>query len=146
MANTAALLGNLLNTKADIKYYTQQSLYWNTKYEANSAKLEKQVGYEEKWEQAFETAMEGSKECKVRGVVYVAKDAGKVSEAQAEAYANAKVSQYNEELSIELADLDIEYDTMVTMYDTLLEEMRAQQESEKTATSTAAQDTGLLQS
>ena len=54
------------------------------------------------------------------------------------------INQYNEELSLELADLDIEYDTMKCMYDTLLEQMRAKKESEKTATSTAAQDTGLL--
>ena len=146
MANTAALLGNLLNTNADINYYTQQSIFCNAKYEANSAKLEKQVKYEEKWEEAFDTAMEGSKECKVSGVTFVQKDQGKVTEATAEAYANAKVDEYNEELSIELADLDIEYDTMVTMYDALLEQMRAQQESEKQATSAAAQDTGLLQS
>ena len=146
MANTAALLGNLLATNADINYYTQQQIFWNAKYEANSEKLGKQVKYEEKWESAFDTAMEGSKECKVGGHVYVQKDQGVVSEAAAEAYANAKVKQYDEELSLELADLDIEYDTMKSMYDTLLEEMRAQQESEKTATSTAAQDTGLLQS
>ena len=52
MANTAALLGNLLNTNADINYYTQQSIFWNAKYEANSEKLQKQVKYEEKWEAA----------------------------------------------------------------------------------------------
>ena len=64
----------------------------------------------------------------------------------ADKYAHAKVKQYNKELSLELADLDIEYCTMKTMYDTMLEELRAQKESEKSATSTAAQDTGLLQS
>ena len=57
-------------------------------------------------------------------------------------YVNKKVT----EIRVELADLDIEYDTMKTMYDTMLEQLRAQKESEKTATSTAAQDTGLLQS
>ena len=145
MANTAALLGNLLCTNADINYYTQQSIYWNAKYEANCAKLEEQVKYEEKWESAFDSAMAGDKECKVGGHVYVRKDQGKVAECDAEAYAHAIVKQYDEELSLELADLDIEYDTMKCMYDTLLEQMRAQQESEKTATSTAAQDTGLLQ-
>ena len=31
MANTAALLLNLLNTRADINYYTQQSIYWNAR-------------------------------------------------------------------------------------------------------------------
>ena len=49
MANTAALLLNLLNTNADINYYTQQSIYWNSKYEANSAMLAKQVKAEESW-------------------------------------------------------------------------------------------------
>ena len=143
MANTAALLGNLLNTNADINYYTQQSIFWNAKMEANSAKLEKQVKYEEKWQNAFDSAIDNTKELKASGIVVQAENQNEVI---ADAYAHAKVKQYDEELSLELADLDIEYDTMVTMYDTMLEELRAQQESEKTATSTAAQDTGLLQS
>ena len=141
MANTAALLGNLLCTNADINYYTQQQIFWNAKYEANSAKLEEQVKYETKWESAFDSAMDATKELKCGGIVV---KEGNQSEYVADAYAHKKVKQYDEELSLELADLDIEYDTMKCMYDTLLEEMRAQQESEKTATSTAAQDTGLL--
>ena len=143
MANTAALLGNLLNTNADINYYTQQSVFWNAKYEANSAKLEKQVKYETKWESAFDSAIDNTSEMHA-GNVKVGK--GNKNEMLADAYAHAKVSKYNEELSLELADLDIEYDSMKTMYDTMLEELRAQKESEKSATSTAAQDTGLLQS
>ena len=143
MANTAALLGNLLNTNADINYYTQQSIFWNAKYEANSAKLSKQVKYEEKWQNAFDSAMNNDKDISAGGFTV---KAGNNNEMLADAYAHAKVKQYDEELSIELADLDIEYDTMVSMYDTMLEQLRAQQESEKTATSTAAQDTGLLQS
>ena len=143
MANTAALLGNLLNTNADINYYTQQSIFWNAKYEANNAKLSKQVKYEEKWQNAFDSAIDNTKDMSASGVTV---KAGNNNEMLADAYAHAKVKQYDEELSIELADLDIEYDTMVSMYDTMLEQLRAQQESEKTATSTAAQDTGLLQS
>ena len=143
MANTAALLGNLLNTNADINYYTQQSIFWNAKYEANSAKLEKQVKYEEKWESAFDSAIDNTKELTAGGIKV---SANNKNEMLADKYAHAKVKQYDEELSLELADLDIEYDTMKTMYDTMLEELRAQKESEKTATSTAAQDTGLLQS
>ncbi len=143
MANTAALLGNLLNTNADINYYTQQQIFWNAKYEANAAKLEKQVKYEEKWESAFDSAIDNTKDLRA-GKITVKEN--NTSEALAEQYAHAKVKEYNEELSLELADLDIEYDTMKTMYDTMLETLRAQQESEKTATSTAAQDTGLLQS
>lgn len=143
MANTAALLGNLLNTNADINYYTQQSIFWNAKYEANSAKLQEQVKYEEKWQSAFDSAIDNTKDLTAGGVT-VRKE--NQNEYIADLYAHAKVKQYSEELSLELADLDIEYDTMKTMYDTMLEELRAQQESEKTATSTAAQDTGLLQS
>ncbi len=143
MANTAALLGNLLNTKADINYYTQQSVFWNAKYEANSAKLQEQVKYEEKWEKAFDSAIDNTKELNVGGIRV---GANNQNEMLADKYAHAKVKQYDEELSLELADLDMEYDTMKTMYDTMLEELRAQQEGEKTATSTAAQDTGLLQS
>ena len=62
MANTAALLGNLLNTNADINYYTQQQIFWNAKYEANSAKLSKQVNAEEKWESKFDDAINNTKE------------------------------------------------------------------------------------
>ena len=145
MANTAALLGNYLTTKADINFYTQESIKWNAKYEANSAKLEKQVKYEEKWQSAFDDAQNADKTCKIGNTTWKEKDKV-LSDADADAYAHAKVKQYDEELSLELAELDMEYDTMKTMYDTLLEEMRAQADSEKTATSTAAQDTGLLQS
>ena len=143
MANTAALLGNLLNTNADINYYTQQQIFWSAKYEANSAKLNKQIKYEEKWESAFDSALDNTRELTAGGITVYE---GNTDEMLADKYAHAKVEQYNEELSLELADLDIEYDTMQTMYETMLESLRAQQEGEKTATSTAAQDTGLLQS
>ena len=141
MANTAALLGKLLNTNADINYYTQQQIFWSNKYEANSAKLAKQTKYETAWESAFDSAMDNTREL-TAGKIKVSK--GNQNEAIAEAYAHAKVDEYNEELSLELADLDIEYDTMQAMYNTLLEKMRKQQETESSATSTAAQDTGLL--
>ena len=42
--------------------------------------------------------------------------------------------------------MDIEYDTMQTMYEAMLEQLRAQKDSENTAVQNAAQDTGLLQS
>lgn len=144
MGNTAASLAHLLNINADINYYTQQSIFWNAKYEANSAKLEEQVKYEEKWQNAFDSACPADKDLKIGGQVWVKE--GNTNEQIADKYAHAKVKQYDEELSLELADLDIEYDTMKTMYDTLLEELRAQKESAKTVTSTNAQDTGLLQS
>ena len=147
MANTAALLGNLLCTNADINFYTQQQIYWSNKYEANAAKLAKQVKYEEKWQDAVEDGTDPDKKIDFKarnGKTWTKEEGVAWDEAYAEKYASAKVKEYNESISLELADLDIEYDTMKCMYDTLLEEMRAQQESEKTATSSAAQDTGLL--
>ena len=174
MANTAALLGTLLNTNADINYYTQQQIFWANKQEANSKKLQKQVQYEDKWESAYDEVYnaDGSKDVKLGAQYYVhkaveAKDgqAGSdmsfvpvnpgtrnitghsVSEDRGKAalaYANAKVQEYSQELSEELAELDIEYDTMKCMYETLLEEMRAQKDTETSATQSAAQDTCLL--
>ena len=143
MANVAALLSQYLNTKADINFYNAVLMEWTRKYEANQEKLEVQVKYCEKWEKAFDSAMYNDRELSCRGVVV-----GKNNEDEriADAYADAKVYQYDEELSEELQDLDVDYDTMKTMYETLLESLRAQAEGEKNATSTAAQDTGLLQS
>ena len=145
MANTAALLLNLLNTNADINYYTQQSIYWSAKYEANSAKLSAQVKAEEKWTSEYDKAKDGSRtsDLKMNGNVFIAKET-EASDCEAIAWADYKVDEYNEELSEELADLDIEYDTMKTMYDSILEIKRARLDSEKNATSNAAQDTGLL--
>ena len=76
MANTAALLLNLLNTNADINYYTQQSIYWNSKYEANSAMLAKQVKAEESWMKEYDKAKDGTRtsDLKMNGQVFVAKE------------------------------------------------------------------------
>ena len=145
MSNTAALLGSLLNTNADINYYTQQSIYWTNKYEANMAKLEEQVKYEDKWNNAFDSAIDNTKQLTAtrKGQTVVVQE-GNQCEAIADKYAHVKVYQYDEALSEELADLDIEYDTMKTMYDTLLQELRAKQEAEKTATGESASDTCLI--
>ena len=143
MAITAATLGSLLTTQADYNYYIQQQIFWTNKYEANMAKLEEQVKYETKWESAMDSATDSTRtrELKAGNFVVAAND---YSEATARRYADIKVSQYNEELSLELADLDIEYDTMKTMYDTLVQELQAKKDAEKQLVSTSAQDTGLL--
>ena len=147
MANTAALLSTLLTTNADINYYTQQQIYWSNLYEANAAKLAEQVKYETQWEKASDSAMNNTRELTAShdGVtVNVAKENSDTD--LADAYADVKVYQYDEELKLELADLDIEYDTMKTMYEALVTELQAQKESQKQSTATSAQDTHLLQS
>ena len=142
MANTTALFGNLLAINIDINYYTQQSIYWNAKYEANMEKLEQQVKYEEKWCSAYDSAIDNTKTLKAGGVVV---NEGNQCEALADQYAYAKVRQFDEGLSVELANLDVDYDTMKSLYDSALTALRAQQESGKTAVQNAAQDTCQIQ-
>ena len=145
--STAAQVGNLLNTQADLNFYTAQLNYWSGKYESNSEKLEKQVKYEEKWEKAFDDAIDNDKELKVscNGKSIVVKE-NNTNEKLADMYAHAKVQKYDEELSLELAELDIEYDTMKTMYEALVTLKQAEKEREKQSAATSAQDTHLLQS
>ncbi|MBR6127367.1 hypothetical protein IKQ21_06750 [bacterium] len=142
--NVAAQLGNLLSVNADINYYTQQSIFWNQKYEANQEKLEVQTKLEQKWEDAYDDAYSATKDIKMNGNVFI-HEGEKHNMEKAKAYADWKVEKYDAELMEELSELDVEYDTMKTMYDTLLEELRAQKDADKQAVSTAAQDTGLLQ-
>lgn len=143
MANTATDLNSLLGKMGDISFYSRQQVYWSGKYEANAAKLEKQVKYEEKWESAFDSAIDNTKDLTAGGCTV---KAGNQNTQIADAYAHAKVKQYNEELSLELAELDVDYDTLQTMYETFLEQARAEKDSLKTVTQNDAQDTGLLQS
>ena len=145
--STAAQLGTLLNTQADLNYYTMQLNFWSAKYDANSEKLQKQVKYEDKWQNAFESAIDNTREltasCNGKSIKVAVNN---TNEELADKYAHAKVAQYDEELSLELAELDVEYDTMKTMYEALVTELQAQKESEKQSTATSAQDTHLLQS
>ena len=145
--STAAQLGSLLNTQADLNYYTMQLNFWSSKYEANSEKLEKQVKYEEKWEKAYDDAIDNTGELKAScGGVCIKVAENNTNKDLADRYAHAKVQQYDKELSLELAELDIEYDTMKTMYEALVTMKQAEKESQKQSTATSAQDTHLLQS
>ena len=59
-------------------------------------------------------------------------------------YANAKVPKFDKEKLDEYTDLDMEYSTMVAMYDTLLDELNAQAEGVKSQTSTESQDNHMI--
>ena len=141
MADTAMHLGNYLCTNYEISYYTRQSIIWNQKYEDNLDKLEKQTNYEQKHVEAYDKCYyaEDGKEVKIGGRVYAHSN-----ECEAIAYADKKVHQYDEELAIELAALDVDYEAMKNMMDTKLQVLRAREESEKTLVQESAQDTGLI--
>ncbi len=147
MANTAALLSNLLNCKADYNFAVLQQTLWASKQEANASKLAAQQSAEEKWLAAYDSAYdqgyygEDGKSISCRGQVV---KTGCHSEAAFSAYADAKVSNYNAAAMEEYSDLDTEYDLMVTTYDAMVQELSAMIESYNESVSTSAQDTGLL--
>ena len=141
MANTSAQLLNYLNTKADIAYATQQLVYWADKYQANEKRLNQQTKYETAWNEAYDKCygLEDDKTLKLNGRNYTGG-----CECEATDYANAKVTQYDEDLKEELAELDMEYETMKTIWEAELEVLNNRAETEKQNLATAAQDTGLL--
>ena len=147
MANTAALLSNLLNCKADYNFAVLQQTLWASKQEANASKLAAQQSAEEKWltayDSAYDTGYYGDKDISCRGVTV---RVGCHSEAAFSAYADAKVANYNAAAMEEYSDLDTEYDLMVTTYDAMVQELSAMIESYNESVSTSAQDTGLLAS
>jgi hypothetical protein len=146
MANTAASLDYLLDLNASISYYTQQQIFWSRKYEANHEILAQQEKYFAAYEKAVDNANDESRssDLKMGNAVFIAKNTAAATQEIAEQWGHYKAPKYDEAYSEELAELDIEYDTMKTTYDTMLEELRAQQEAAKNMTSTNAQDTGLL--
>ena len=55
-----------------------------------------------------------------------------------------KVPQYDPDKLEEYAELDIQYDMMQGMYETLLEQLNTQAESLKSTLGNATKDTGML--
>ena len=146
MANVAAQLGNLLSVTADYNYYVNQQIYWSNLYEANSEKLQKQQSYYEDWEKAVDDALTVEKKCVAGGHTYYDNEHCASSRAEAEIYANAKIPDYDEAYSLELAELDTEYDTQKTLYEALVTLLQAEKDADKQQTATAAQDNPMLQS
>ena len=139
MANTSAQILNYLGTRADLNYAIQQQIYWADKYEANQKRLNQQTKLEEKWNKHYDDAMDVDKE--IKGV----KDKGvAMCECDAVDYADSKVTQYDEALKEELAELDIEYDTLQALWETEAQNLRTRADAEKQSVATAAQDTCSL--
>ena len=139
MANTSAQLLNYLGTKADIAYATQQLIYWTDKHEKNQRRLDQQTKFEEQWNKHYDDAMNVDKE--IKGI----KAKGEaMCECDAIDYADSKVTQYDEDLKEELTELDINYETMKTVWEAELEVLNNRAEAEKQNLATAAQDTGTL--
>lgn len=143
--SSVSQLATLLEKQASLNYNTMQLNHWSAKYDANATKLQKQVKYEEDWEKAFDSAQDTDKECKIGNETWKKKGEA-LSDADADKYAHAKVKKYDEELSLELAELDVRYDTMKTMFEAQVTSDQAQVQSLKQSVATEMQDTKLLQS
>lgn len=156
----AGLLSQYMSVKAQLSYVELQDTRWNNLATAMSKKLSEQEKGEEKWDSAYDSAEEvcndSTKELKLKGKVVISKNEGaplsrrvasgwvKDPDKIASQFASKKVPNFNPDLLDEYTDLDMEYSTMVAMYDTLLEELQAQADGLKDRTSTEAQDTHIL--
>jgi len=143
MSASASLLA-LLNCKADLNYYTAQEIYWTHQYDSNSSKLKKLEKYETAWNDAYDKGYAADSDLSVNNQTIVTKGNG--GDTAGRTYANAKCPEYlkYKDTIDDLRDLDIEYDTMKTMYDAMMEEKQAEYDSLKEKTSTECQDTHLL--
>ena len=137
---TSPLLGSLLSEKANLAFYTVEQVKWSEKY----AGIQKKVAAEEKkqaaYEKAYDAAMNNDKELKAGGITV---SANNINERIAEQYAIAK-SDFDESAYEELVELDTEYDTMNTLYATMIEQSKSKIKSLETATSQAAQSTEII--
>jgi len=142
MANTAALLVHLLTIKRSIIEDTNMQVFYSNQLDKNSAKLAVQTKAETKWQKAYDDFMDPSKKINKYGFNYD-KDTTR-TEAVAEQYAQAAAKEYDEELMLELEELDIQYDTMKSYYDTMLQKENADKDAVEQAVEKAASDTGRL--
>ena len=113
--------------------------------EANQKKLSKQVKYEEAWLKAYDKVLDEDRTSTIELKGHFKLEKGKVgTETQAEQWADYKVAEYDAELSLELADLDMDYDSTITMINTLMEKLNADKESVKQQLATEVSDTHEL--
>lgn len=151
MADVSALLAQYLSIKGQIGMYQLENTKWATLHENMAAKLSRQTSAEGKWESSSDAAEEAcgdeSKEIKANGTTLKAKSqtiGGTRAQEIAKKYADLKVPQYDPEKLEEYAELDIQYDMMQGMYETLLEQLNTQAESLKSQLGNATKDTGML--
>lgn len=137
---TSALLGSLLSEKANLAFYTIEQVKLSERCDG----IQKKVAAEEKkqaaYEKAYDAAMNNNKELKAGGVTV---SANNINERIAEQYAHAK-SGFQEEILEELNEINIRYDTIRTLNDTMIEQSKAKIKSLESATSQAAQSTEIL--
>ena len=150
----SGLLAQYLAVKNQLNYNHQQQVRWNNMATAMSKKLSQQTSLEEKWQSSSEACYDSwgeSKAFKADGTVFQSSNGvagpgyGDNNKALAASkYADAAVPKFDSDLLEEYTELDMEYSTMQSMYDTLCTELEAQEGALKEQLGTEAQDTHLL--
>lgn len=161
----AGLLAQYMSVKNQLTYCEQQKTRWDNLATAMTKKLSEQEKGEEKWNSQYdsaESACNDTTELKLNGNVVLKKeDSGyggwkpsrvanrcglntSSKEAFASSFASKKVPKYDPALLEEYTDLDMEYETMSAMYETLVTELEAQRDGLKERVSADAQDTHIL--
>ena len=149
----SGLLAQYLAVKSQLNYNQLQQTRWNNMATAMSKKLSSQENLEEKWQSSSEACYDSwgqSKAFVAKGTTFQDSvgnhpNGNAYSQALAASlYADAAVPKFDSDLLEEYTDLDMEYSTMQSMYDTLCTELEAQEQSLKDRLGTEAQDTHLL--
>lgn len=152
----SGLLAQYLAVKNQLNYVHSQQTRWNNLAAAMTKKLSSQETLEQKWESSSEAASAdfgSTKEFKAQGEV-LQNNAGVLCNSAvgcgndkvkfAELYASKAVPKFDSELLEEYTDLDMEYSTMQSMYDTLCTELEAQEGALKEQVGKEAQDNHLI--
>lgn len=144
MSITAASMSQLLTLTQERNFYQMQQIYWSNEHTAMTAKVKQHEKYEKSWNNAYDKIAnpnntDDNGKVKVNGKEYTAGDL-----AAAEAYADSVCKEYDEETLLELSNLEVEYESMQAMYETLLEETNARIDQQKELVKTNATDTGLI--
>ena len=160
----AGLLAQYMSVKNQLTYGEQQKTRWDNLATAMTKKLSEQEKGEEKWNSQYDSAdsaCNDTTELKLNGNIVlqkkddthptfarrVVKGMGLSTAGQAQfasSFASKKVPKYDPALLEEYTDLDMEYETMAAMYETLVTELEAQRDGLKERVSTDAQDTHIL--
>ena len=147
----SGLLAQYMAVKNQLNYNQLQQTRWNNMATAMSKKLSSQESLEEKWQSSSEACYDSwdqSKAFVAKGTTFQDSVGNHPSSytrtLAASLYADAAVPKFDSDLLEEYTDLDMEYSTMQSMYDTLCTELEAQEQALKDKLGTEAQDTHLL--
>ena len=142
---TSALLMSVLAHKADLNEYTKMQIYYANKHDTLSGQVSKYASWDQKWNEAYDEALNPTKKIKFQGVEYGtdANPEGMTPEL-AKLYAYSKAPHYDETRYEILVEEDTEMEALNELYATLIEETKATVQAEEEKLAEYAKDTNML--